>query len=88
MIYVGKHSRNLQQGKHQGMAYNSKNKHRQYLRIIEIYKAHKQEDIPDTFIVSKIFPKHNIFISYRTWNNIKGMKPSDLRAKDNQLSLF
>jgi hypothetical protein len=70
------------------MAYNSKNKHRQYLRIIEIYQEHKQQDIPDTFIVRSVFPKHNIFISYRTWNSIKGKKPSDLMPRDGQMSLF
>ena len=69
-----------------GMAYNSKNKKRQYRYIIDVYKQHKQDDIPDTFIVEKVFPKHNIFISYRTWNTIKGLKPSVLQ--NNQLSLF
>lgn len=77
------------------MAYNPKNKLRSFRRILTIYNEVKQEDIPDTFIVRKIFPKHHIFISYRTWMTIKGMKPSELQYDDdkevsdpNQLSLF
>jgi hypothetical protein len=69
------------------MAYNSNNKLRQFKHILDVYQAVKQEDIPDTFIVSKVFPKHNIFICYRKWMYIKGMKPSDLNPT-NQMSLF
>lgn len=54
------------------MAYNKKNYYKKCLRIIEIYKAHKFEDVPDTRIVARVFPKHHINISYRTWMNIKG----------------
>lgn len=54
------------------MAYNKNNYHKNCLRIIEVYKAHKHEDVPDTRIVAKVFPKFNIHISYRTWMNIKG----------------
>ncbi|WP_107039948.1 hypothetical protein [Brumimicrobium mesophilum] len=77
------------------MAYNPKNKLKAFRRILQIYSEVKQEDIPDTFIVQKVFPKHHIYISYRTWMTIKGMKPSELQYegdKDfvdpNQLSLF
>lgn len=54
------------------MAYNKKNYYKNCLRIIEVYKAHKHQDVPDTRIVAKIFPQFNINISYRTWMNIKG----------------
>ena len=64
----------------------SKNKKRQYRYIINIYDANKEEDIPDTFIVRRIFPKHGIFISYRQWSRIKHMDTE--RYISNQLSLF
>ena len=70
------------------MAYNKKNKLRNWRRIVEVYEEVKQDDIPDTFIVAKIFPKYNIFISIRTWVTIKGMKPSELDPEKDQLSLF
>lgn len=59
---------------------------RKYEYIIEIYNNHKQEDVPDTFIVANVFPKNGIFLSYRQWVRIKGMKPSEYNT--NQLSLF
>lgn len=68
------------------MAYNSTNKLKSFQHIIDEYNAIKQEDIPDTFIIKKEFPKKGIFISYRKWMYIKGMKPSDL--DHNQLTLF
>ena len=55
------------------MAYNKKNYYKKCLRIIEIYKAHKYEDVPDTYIVARVFPKFHIIISYRQWMNIKGI---------------
>ena len=76
------------------MAYNPRNKLREFRRITEIYKEVKQPDIPDTFIVSNIFPKHGIFISYRKWVYIKGMKPSELHYDEekqedpDQLKMF
>jgi hypothetical protein len=69
------------------MAYNRKNYIKKIRSIVEIYKAEKHYDVPDTHIVSKIFPKHNIFISYRTWTNIKGT-PLAEKTSENQLSLF
>lgn len=52
----------------------------QFKHILNVYQEVKQEDIPDTYIVSKVFPKYNIFISYRKRMHIKGMKPSELNA--------
>lgn len=60
------------------MSYNKKQYNKRILSILNVYYANKDEDTPDTFIVKKIFPKHNIFMSYRTWLNIKRMKPSQL----------
>lgn len=51
-----------------------------------VYKSVKETDVPDTRILRSHFPKHGIFISYRQWMNIKGMKPSEY--KQVQLSLF
>lgn len=62
------------------MAYNRINQTAHYKRIIEVYNSIKQSDIPDTRIVKHQFPKYGIFISYRTWCKIKGMKPSDLKT--------
>jgi hypothetical protein len=50
-----------------------------------IYTAAKERDIPDTRILRSEFPKHGIFISYRQWMNLKGLKPSEYKE---QLSLF
>jgi len=56
------------------MAYNRKNYLKNIRLILSVYKTVKQHDIPDTFIVKHEFPKYGIFISYRTWMNIKAMK--------------
>ena len=69
------------------MAYNQNNKNKRSMYILDVYKSVKQQDIPDTYILRNIFPKHGIFISYKTWMQIKGAKPSQL-APPNQLSLF
>lgn len=59
------------------MAFN-KDFHRQRVaRIMEVYNSVKEQDIPDTFILRNIFPKHGIYISRRTFINYKGMKPSE-----------
>ncbi|WP_163444988.1 hypothetical protein [Flavobacterium columnare] len=69
------------------MAYNKKNYFKRARYIIAVYNAHKHEDVPDTKIINQIFPKHNIYLSYRQWMNIKGMSvPKENPA--NQLSLF
>jgi hypothetical protein len=60
------------------MPYLSRNKKRQYAHILEVYRSVKQLDVPDSYIVRVIFPKHRIHISYRQWVRIKGMKPSQL----------
>lgn len=62
------------------------NKRKQYQYILQVYNEYKQPDIPDTFIIHKIFPKHHIYISYRQWARIKGVKPSEITTE--QLSLF
>lgn len=56
--------------------------------ILSIYNKYKQEDIPDTRIVRNIFPRYGIFISYRQWMNIKGLRPSQYDKSRMQLSLF
>lgn len=59
------------------MAYNNRNRLRYTEYIIKVYNEVKQPDIPDSFIIRNIFPKHNIYISYRKWMNIKNMKRSE-----------
>jgi len=58
--------------------------------IREVYLQVKEEDIPDTRIVRNIFPRFNIFISYRQWMNIKSMKinRSEELINPDQLALF
>jgi len=63
------------------MAYNRNNYLKQVQYIMEVYKNVKEHDVPDTRIVANIF-----FISYSTWKNIKGMRPSEYNSK--QLMLF
>lgn len=66
------------------MAYNKNNYHKRARYIISVYNDAKHSDVPDTKIVRTVFPKFNIFISYRQWMNIK-----DARIPaSNQLSLF
>lgn len=68
------------------MAYNRNNYYKRARFIIAIYNGCKNDDVPDSKIVRLEFPKHNIFISYRQWMNIKGVAiPKD---NINQLSLF
>jgi hypothetical protein len=68
------------------MAYQRSNYLQKAAYIIGVYKAIKEVDKPDTRIIKHEFPKYGIFISYRQWMNIKGMKPSEYAA--NQLNLF
>lgn len=56
------------------MAYNRDNYLKRINSIIGVYNEYKESDIPDTRIVAKHFPKHGIFISYRSWMYIKNMK--------------
>lgn len=60
------------------MAYNRINHCKRVARIIEIYGRLKETDKPDSEIVRNQFPKAGVYISYRTWMNIKGMKQSEL----------
>jgi len=59
------------------MAYTRTNHLKKVASIIDLYNQVKEPDIPDTYILRVIFPKHNIFISRRTWVGYKGMKPSE-----------
>lgn len=54
------------------MAYNRNNYIKRARHIIAIYNSVKFSDVPDTTIVRNVFPKHNIYITYRQWMNIKG----------------
>ncbi len=58
--------------------------------IVGIYKAVKERDKPDTFIVRTVFPLHGIYISYRRWMDIKAMKPSEYQQPTDpaQLEMF
>lgn len=70
------------------MAYNRVNYILEIGRITALYTLLKEADKPDTFIVRSLFPKHGVFISYRKWMNIKGMKPSGAKVNPNQLQMF
>lgn len=56
------------------MVYNRNNYLKQVKQIIDIYSRIKKSHVPDTYIVRVEFPKYGIFISYRKWMNIKGLK--------------
>ena len=68
------------------MAYNKNNYYKRAQYIIDVYNSAKHSDVPDTTILRNVFPKHNIFISYRQWMNIKGIPIP--KQVNNQLSLF
>ena len=68
------------------MAYNKNNYYKRLKYIVDVYNDAKHSDVPDTTILRNVFPKHNIFISYRQWMNIKGTPVP--KQVDNQLSLF
>jgi hypothetical protein len=71
------------------MGYTRHNYIKRIRTIIEVYNQLKHHDVPDTFIVSKEFPKHRIYISYRQWMNIKGTPlTSATPALQNQMALF
>lgn len=69
------------------MAYNRNNYIKRAQHIVEVYKKYKHADVPDTDILRNHFPKHNIYLSYRQWMNIKGT-PLPKPADTVQLSLF
>lgn len=62
------------------MAYNRKNYLKNALYIFSVYRKIKEHDIPDTYILRHEFPKHGIFISYRTWMNIKSLYFKELNG--------
>ncbi len=64
------------------MAYHGNNQKKRNQKILEVYQQVKKDHLPDTYIVRVEFPKYDIYISYRTWNNIKNMKPSELEITD------
>lgn len=71
------------------MAYNRRNYLKNALFIFSVYREVKQHDIPDTYILRNEFPKHGIFISYRTWMNIKNLythKQNELRTNDKKVA--
>jgi hypothetical protein len=68
------------------MAYNRINYYKRAKYIIAIYNEAKHDDVPDTDIVRKVFPKNNIHLSYRQWMNIKGLVIP--KQNPNQLSMF
>ena len=48
------------------MAYNGSNHQKNVEMIIRLYLRVKEHDVPDTYIVKHILPKHGVCISYRT----------------------
>lgn len=68
------------------MAYNRNNYIKRARFIIKIYNDAKHLDVPDTFIVRNVFPKNNIYLTYRQWMNIKGEVIP--KQNPNQLQLF
>lgn len=61
------------------MAYTKDQFRKRVAYIMEVYNSVKEPDIPDTHILRVIFPKHNIFITRRTFVGYKAMKPSEYR---------
>lgn len=66
------------------MAYNRHNQQKKVNHILGKYAEEKEADVPDTRVLKRLADRHNIFISYRTLMNYKGMKPSEYK----QASLF
>lgn len=67
------------------MAYNRHNYMKSIGYIVALYHEVKEHDVPDTYILRHVFPKHGIFMSYRKWMYIKNMRSNEYSA---QLSLF
>ncbi len=68
------------------MAYNAQNHRKAVERVVTLYRSVKEKeyDVPDTYIVRHVLPKHGIYISYRTLMNYKAMK----LAATPQMQLF
>jgi hypothetical protein len=62
------------------MAYNTLNHRKRVRYVLDVYRKHKECDVPDTYIIRNIFPKHNIFLSYRQWMNYKNMPEREVSA--------
>jgi hypothetical protein len=62
------------------VAYTNTYQKKRAAYIIRVYGSVKHYDIPDSFIVRNIFPKHGIFISYRQWMNYKNKKQKEAAA--------
>jgi hypothetical protein len=61
------------------MAYNRNNKAKQESKIFAEWLK-KGIDYPDTYFVKTILPKAGVFISYRTWMNIKNRQKAPENA--------
>ncbi|MFD2874053.1 hypothetical protein ACFS5N_16340 [Mucilaginibacter ximonensis] len=60
------------------MAYNRSNQQKRVNYVMNKYNELKESDVPDTRILKRL-AEYNIFISYRTLMNYKGMKPSEYK---------
>jgi len=69
------------------MAYTNENHKKRVRYILRVYQEHKHHDVTDTFILKNVFPKFNIYLSYRQWMNYKNIKINDLQPLQ-QLALF
>ena len=78
ILYVHTHS----------LAYNSRNHQKNVEMIIRLYLLVKEHDVPDTKIIRHIFPKHGVFISYRTLMYYKRIKLRTAVDNKIQLNLF
>jgi hypothetical protein len=71
------------------MAYSDAYHKRRVAYIMDVYSREKHYDIPDSFIVARVFPKYGIFISYSQFMNYKGNRSRPLAAvPNNVLTLF
>lgn len=70
------------------VAYNNSNHLKNVEMIIRLYLRVKEYDIPDTYIIRYIFPKHGVHISYRTLMYYKRAKMRHTLPETAQLNLF
>lgn len=70
------------------MAYTTGNREKYLQHVFEVYDSVKHYDVPDTFIVRNIFPKHNIYMSYVTWMLMKAKRDKKPEGNSAQLCLF
>lgn len=69
------------------VAYNRNNHKKRVAYIVSVYNDHKHHDVPDTYILRNVFPKFNIYLSYRQWMNYKNMPAREVQ-NTGQLRLF